>query len=111
MGIIMPTSMYRSCAILSVSTGLAFWQTTWLTQIGVGLILAAITGVAWWFAHRRHRRARGKLERAHEFSVALVKLSLSPTVTSDDRGKGFAAITESAANTMGVERVGIWLLH
>ena len=89
----------------------SFWQTMWFTQISVGLLVAGTAGVAWWLAHRRHRRARQKLERAHEFSVALVKLSLSPIVTSDDRGEAFAAITESAANTMGVERVGIWVFH
>jgi PAS domain S-box-containing protein len=88
-----------------------YWQTLWFRVAAAALLVGGGAGTAWAVARSRHRRSRGQLQRSQRQSAALVKLSLSPSVTSGDVSRAMRDITGTAAEVLGVNRVSVWLLN
>ena len=99
-----------------VGTSLAFtvqpfyWQSSWFRAGTVFALLALGTGSAWWIAHSRHYRSHQILKHTQRQSAALLKLSLSPSIAAGDLERGLRQVTELAAATLQVRRVGVWFL-
>ncbi len=86
------------------------WQTIWFRFGAVLLLVGGSAGAVGRMASVRRRRERREFERAQEQSSALLALSEHPAVAAGDLPAAFREICERAARTLGVSRVGIWLL-
>jgi len=61
--------------------------------------------------HRRiEEEKRARLDRIQRQQSAIVSLATHKALVQGDRDAAFQAITEASARTLGVERVGVWML-